>query len=34
MRRILAFTLVLIGLMAPVALAPQLYSHEKVDYSF
>ena len=34
MRRILAFTLVLIGLMAPIALAQQLYTHEKVDYSF
>jgi hypothetical protein len=34
MRRILAFTLVLIGLMAPVALAQQLYTHDKVDYSF
>ena len=34
MRRILAFTLVLIGLMAPIALAQQLYTHDKVDYSF
>ncbi len=34
MRRILAFTLVLIGLMTPVALAQQLYSHDKVDYTF
>jgi len=35
MRRILlVFTSVLIGLMAPVALAQQLYTHEKVDYSF
>ena len=34
MRRILAFTLVLIGLMTAVALAQQLYTHEKVDYSF
>ena len=34
MRRILAFTLILIGLMTPVALAQQLYTHEKVDYSF
>ena len=34
MRRILVFTLVLIGLMAPVALAQQLYTHDKVDYSF
>lgn len=34
MRRILAFTLILIGLMAPLALAQQVYTHEKVDYSF
>jgi hypothetical protein len=34
MRRILAFTLVLIGLMTPVTLAQQLYSHDKVDYTF
>lgn len=34
MRRILACTLVLFGLMAPVALAQQLYTHDKVDYSF
>lgn len=34
MRRILAFVLVLIGLTAPVALAQQLYTHDKVDYSF
>ena len=34
MRRILAFTLVLVGLMTAVALAQQLYTHEKVDYSF
>ena len=34
MRRILAFTLILIGLMTPIALAQQLYTHEKVDYSF
>jgi hypothetical protein len=34
MRRILAFTLVLIGLTAPVAFAQQLYTHERVDYSF
>jgi hypothetical protein len=34
MRRILAFTLVLIGLMAQASLAQQLYTHEKVDYSF
>ena len=34
MRRILVFALVLIGLMTPVALAQQLYTHDKVDYSF
>jgi hypothetical protein len=34
MRKILVFALVLVGLMAPVALAQQLYSHEKVDYTF
>ena len=34
MRRILVFALVLAGLMAPVALAQQLYTHEKVDYTF
>lgn len=34
MRRILVFALVLVGLMAPVALAQQLYTHEKVDYTF
>ena len=34
MRRILAFALVLVGLVAPVALAQQLYTHDKVDYSF
>ena len=34
MRRILAFALVLIALMAPIALAQQLYTHDKVDYSF
>jgi hypothetical protein len=34
MRRILAFTLVLLAFMAPVALAQQLYTHEKLDYSF
>ncbi|HEX3252302.1 MAG TPA: hypothetical protein VHS05_22895 [Pyrinomonadaceae bacterium] len=34
MRRILAFVLVLIGLTAPVVLAQQLYTHDKVDYSF
>lgn len=34
MRRILAFALILIGMTAPAALAQQLYSHEKVDYTF
>jgi hypothetical protein len=34
MRRILVFALVLVGLMVPVALAQQLYTHEKVDYTF
>ncbi len=34
MRRNLIFALVLAGLMTPVALAQQLYTHEKVDYSF
>jgi hypothetical protein len=34
MRRILVFALVLVGLMTPVALAQQLYTHEKVDYTF
>lgn len=34
MRRILVFALVLLVLMAPVALAQQLYTHEKVDYTF
>lgn len=34
MRRILAFALVLIGLTASAALAQQLYTHDKVDYSF
>jgi hypothetical protein len=34
MRRILAFVLVLIGLMAPAVLAQQLYTHDKVDYTF
>lgn len=34
MRRVLAFALVLFALMAPVALAQQIYTHEKVDYSF
>jgi len=34
MRRILVLTLVLIGLIAPVALAQQLYTSDQVDYSF
>lgn len=34
MRRNSVFALVLIGLMASVVLAQQLYTHEKVDYSF
>ena len=33
MKRIVALTLVLVGLMMPVALAQQLYTHDKVDYS-
>lgn len=34
MKRILAFTLVLVAFMMPNALAQQLYTHEKVDYTF
>jgi hypothetical protein len=34
MRRILAFALILLGLTASVALAQQLYTHDKIDYSF
>jgi len=34
MRRVLGFVLVLFALMAPVALAQQVYTHDKVDYSF
>lgn len=34
MRRILAFALVLMGLTASAALAQELYTHDKVDYSF
>lgn len=30
----LVFALILIGLMTPAALAQQVYSHEKVDYTF
>ena len=34
MRRILVLTVLLIGLIAPMALAQQLYTHEKVEYTF
>lgn len=34
MKRIVALTLVVVGLMMPAALAQQLYTHENVDYSF
>jgi hypothetical protein len=34
MQRILAFALILVGLTAPAVLAQQLYTHDKVDYSF
>jgi len=34
MRRILAFALVLIGLMTSAVLAQQLYSHDNVEYTF
>lgn len=34
MQRSLVLALVLIGLIAPGALAQQLYTHEKVDYTF
>jgi hypothetical protein len=34
MRRIVALTLVLVGLMTPATSAQQLYSHDKVDYTF
>lgn len=34
MRRIIAFALILIALTMPAVLAQQLYSHEKVDYTF
>jgi hypothetical protein len=34
MKRILAFTLVLLAFMMPNASAQQLYSNEKVDYTF
>jgi hypothetical protein len=34
MRQILVFALLLLGLAAPVALAQQLYTNDKVDYTF
>ena len=34
MRRILVFVLLLLGLVTPGALAQQIYTNEKVDYSF
>jgi hypothetical protein len=34
MRRVLAFALVLIGLMAPIAFAQQAYTNDKVEYTF
>ena len=34
MRPILVLALLLIGLTAPLSLAQQLYSHDKVDYTF
>ena len=34
MRRVPALLLTLFALMAPVALAQQVYTHDKVDYSF
>jgi hypothetical protein len=34
MKRIVAFTLVLVTFMMPTALAQQLYSNDKVDYTF
>jgi hypothetical protein len=34
MRRILIFTLLLLALVTPAALAQQIYTHDKVDYSF
>ena len=34
MRRVLAFVLVLLALMTPVALAQQVYTHDKVEYTF
>ena len=34
MRRMVVFASLLIGLMTPMAFAQQLYTHEKVDYTF
>lgn len=34
MRRILVFVLVLIALMTPVAFSQQLYTHDRVEYTF
>ena len=34
MRRFLVFALLLIGLMTPVAFSQQLYTHDKVEYTF
>jgi hypothetical protein len=34
MHRILVFTFLLLGLVTPVVLAQQIYTNEKVDYSF
>ena len=34
MRRVLAFVLTMFALMAPVVLAQQVYTNDKVDYSF
>ena len=34
MRRVLAFVLVTFALITPVALAQQVYTHDKVDYTF
>src|SRR5678815_1356499 len=34
MRRVLAFVLALFALMTPVSLAQQVYTHDKVEYTF
>ena len=34
MKRIVALALVLVGLMTPAVLAQQLYTHDKVEYTF